>query len=103
MVRPYLNLGRVYMHLGEWQSAQNSIEKAREITEARLGPTHPIMVEILTTSAVILRKTGHRNEARDASRRAKRIAASLPSMLPHNRGSTSRILPRQAVTEPRAV
>jgi tetratricopeptide (TPR) repeat protein len=78
LIRPYLNLGRVYMHLGEWQSAQNSIEKAREITEARLGPTHPIMVEILTTSAVILRKTGHRNEARDASRRAKRIAASQP-------------------------
>ena len=77
-VRAHINLARVYEHLQQWIPASANLKSAREITEAKLDPHHPLMVEILVTSASILRKTGHRREARDLSRRAKEIMAALP-------------------------
>ncbi len=79
LVRAHLNLARIYVHLKEWTSAQASLARARQITEARLGPDHPVMAEILATSANVLRSTGHRREARDLSRRANAIAAARPN------------------------
>ena len=78
LARTHLNLARVYEHLKQWTSAYASLARVREITESRLSPEHPLMAEILSSSASILRKTGHRREARNLDRRAKAIAAAQP-------------------------
>ena len=77
-ISAHLNLARVYAHLKQWPLANASLARAREITEARLGPDHRLMAEILATSASVLQKTGLRREARDLERRAKSIAAAQP-------------------------
>ena len=76
LIRTHVNLARVYVQMKQWSLAAASVARAREITEARLGETHPLMADILITSASILRKTGHGREARELSRRAKVIAAA---------------------------
>ena len=78
LIRTHLNLSRVYIQLKQWTLAAASVAKAREITEARLGGSHLLMADILITSASIMRKTGHRREARDLDRRAKAITAAQP-------------------------
>ena len=78
LIRTHLNLSRVYVQLKQWTLAAASVAKARDITEARLGDSHPLMADILITSASILRKTGHGREARDLDRRAQAITAAQP-------------------------
>ena len=78
MVRTYLHLARAYEGLKQWTLASASVARARQITETRLSPDHPLMAEILRACASILRKTGHGSEARDLSRRAAAIAKAQP-------------------------
>lgn len=78
LVRTHLNLARVYERLKQWAPASASVARAREIMETRLNPDHPLMAEILRTSASILGKTGQGREARNLIRRAKAIAKAHP-------------------------
>ena len=78
LIRPALNLARVYEELKQWNLAKASVERARVIAEMQLPPQHNIMAEILWTCASIAKKTGHRREAQDLSRRARAIAAAQP-------------------------
>ena len=50
----------------------------RAIAEMHLPLQHIVMAEILWTCASISKKTGHRREARDLSRRARAISAAQP-------------------------
>lgn len=78
LISLHLNLACIYVKLKEWALARAAVERARQITEARLGPEHLLMAEVLRTSAFILQKTGHRSEARELNHRAKAIVASKP-------------------------
>ena len=78
LVPAYLNLARIHRHFKRWDLASSALERARVITETQLGSQHRYMVAILESSAFVLRKTGHRSEAREQARRASLIAASLP-------------------------
>ena len=78
LIRVHLALARVYDQLKDWTAASTSAARAREITETRLSPGHPLMAEILGASASIPRKTGHSREARDLRRQANAITAALP-------------------------
>jgi len=79
LIPAYLNLARIQMHFKLGDSANAALDRSRAITETQLGPEHRFMVVvILESSAFVSRKTGRRSEAKDQSRRAKAIAASLP-------------------------
>ena len=78
LVPCHLNLSRIYAQLKQWDLAAAAVERARVITETRLGPDHGYMVAVLESSAFVLRKTGRRAEAKEQARRAKSIAAALP-------------------------
>lgn len=73
----YINLARIQIRLKHWDLANVALEKARTITETQLGADHRYMVAILESSAMVLRKTGHRSEAKEQSHRAKVIRKSL--------------------------
>lgn len=78
-VRPNLNLAHLQILRRHWVDAAECVQTARDIAESRLGPGHPIMTEILSASATVLRHTGHREEARDLDLKSKAIAAAHPS------------------------
>lgn len=78
LIRAHLNLAQIYVQLKQWDQAKASVERAREITEHRLGPGHVLLAEILKTQASILQKTGYGREGRELSRRAAAIAKAQP-------------------------
>ena len=78
LIASYINLARVHEQLHEWSRAGECVRRAREIAESRLGPTHPHLAEILTSSASILRKTGHRKEVLKIEQQVKAILAVQP-------------------------
>jgi hypothetical protein len=79
LILSYLNLAWLHILQQHWAQASEFAAKARAIAEARLGPNHPVMAEILNASATISRKTGHRKEARELDRQVKAILAAQPN------------------------
>ena len=76
LIQPYMDLAAMYSKRRQWAQAAESIEKARAIAELTLGPNHPVMGEILSASANVARKTGHRKLASDLDRRAAAIESA---------------------------
>ena len=85
LIRPYLNLATTSQHLMVWDEANWYVEMARLITEARLGSDHPLMAEVLETSAIILRKQGRVAEAKQIRRRARAIRGAQAADPPVSR------------------
>ena len=78
VIAPTVSLAIVYGQMRQWDRANAALDRAEHIIGTRLGSGHWLMVELLTSRANVLRRTGHRGEAKKFDARAKAIAASLP-------------------------
>jgi tetratricopeptide (TPR) repeat protein len=68
-----LLLASVYVAEGQAPAAEPLLRRAIEVTERAFGPEHPDLAPMLGQYATVLRRTGRKQEAREASRRAKTI------------------------------
>jgi tetratricopeptide (TPR) repeat protein len=68
-----VNLALVKANLGEFTEAEVLIKESRSIVIANFGPGHPLEAAVRRVSAHLLRKTGHKKEARTMDRQALEI------------------------------
>jgi tetratricopeptide (TPR) repeat protein len=74
LITPLVNMGRLLLKKRA-PSADAPLERAQKIAEARLGAEHPVLLAILETRVLALRKTKNRRLARELEQRCQRIAA----------------------------
>lgn len=72
-------LGAVYFHAGRLAEAESSARQSVELADQSLGPRHPRLELYLLNYAAILKKAGHKSEARAAQRRADDIMNEYPA------------------------
>ena len=75
-VKPLISLGLAYLELKQVEQAEPLTRRAVAIAEHALGTGHPLLAQALDAHAAVLRKSGHKKEAREAAQRAQRIQAS---------------------------
>lgn len=73
LVRPCLNLGRVYLQLGKPELAWEMMERARAAAERSLPENHPTLMEVLRAGAAAAKKSGRKGEASALDRRLRSI------------------------------
>jgi hypothetical protein len=61
---------------GRYGDAADCLNRALSIREAVFGPTSPTVAEVLTTQAVLLRRTHRRSEAKDLEKRARLLLSA---------------------------
>ena len=75
-VKPLISLGLAYLELKQVEQAAPLTRRAVAIAEQALGTGHPLLAQALDAHAAVLRKSGHKKEAREAAKRAQSIQAS---------------------------
>jgi hypothetical protein len=69
------------MELHRFHDALPVLHEAQVIAEASLGPTHPIIGEVLSSYAQALDKTGERKQAHELERRSQAIFKLYPDRI----------------------
>ena len=85
--RMLTNLGLWQMKLGKRDETQVSMRRALDEMELAVGPHHPDVARVLREYGQILRKTGRKAEAKEASKRAGTIVASFAGQTNANSAS----------------
>jgi tetratricopeptide (TPR) repeat protein len=73
LIRGWASLASLQFVIGQPQEAKLSLEKALASVEETYGPTHPLMVDLLESDAIVLDKLKLKREARRARERAQTI------------------------------
>ena len=71
-------MGRLLLKEKRAAGADAHWQRAQKIAESRLGAEHPVLVAILETRVLVLRKTKNRKLARELEQRCQGIAARQP-------------------------
>jgi tetratricopeptide (TPR) repeat protein len=71
LLEPLNNLALAYVDLGNPDAAIGAMRRALAIAEARLRPEHPSYGRLLVNYANVLRKIGHKTEAKQLEARGK--------------------------------
>jgi len=80
------NLALAYVDLGKPEAAMETMHRAMGIAEARLRPEHPSYGRLLVNYANVMRKIGHKTEAKQLEARGK--SALLEAARTNGRGMT---------------
>ena len=78
LITGLLNLARLRLELHDVGAAEAPVRQALLIAERSLGPDHPVLYQVLSTYALILRKSGRKADALPLERRAKAVLAANP-------------------------
>lgn len=81
------NRANALLNLRRYQDAEKDVRQALDEIQAVVGPSHPDVASVLDQYAVLLKKTGRRNEADAISRRVRAIEMSFAGQT-NSTGST---------------
>jgi len=99
LIVPLNNLAVSYTKIGRLNDAHLTYKRAISVCEQSLGSDHPNCGSLLQNSAVVLRKLGHKREAKDAEARGREIQRA--SLRRAGVGATIDVAAFRGTTEPR--
>ncbi len=96
-----LYLGNVHFYKGEYPQSQTLNQRALDIYRNNLGPSHPIVAEVLINLGAIQQDTGHYKEAEALHRQALGIIESYYGASHPKTASTLTLIGRALVLQSR--